>query len=367
MKRLKVLSIILAFCMIGALLAGCTTTEKKTEVTKKVEEPAKDSKPAAESAAKKDESAKTGSGKKIGVASQWLGNDWNINCSDGIKKYLQSKGYEVVHTNGMGKTSQQVADVENFISMKVDGIIVAGGEGGAFHEVSMKAKEARIPLVGVDMFLPGAITGVEADNFSGGVQMGLYMVNKMQGKGKVIILDTPGWQSLFIRAKMAKGVFEEYKGIKVLNTYEVGVDDPVNQSYNIVKSALKKEPDIKGVLCTWGVPAIGAHQAIEELGLQKQIVIANADTDKAVLELMAAKGAPNWAMMGQNSRALGERAAKILDSALVNGVNTAPFGSWGPTYSVCAGDPTKDFSVIEYTTIKDMWTAAFGNSENPFK
>ncbi len=103
--------------------------------------------------------------KVIGVTAIWMGNDWNIYCSGEIKKSLEAKGYKVIHSNAEGQTRKQVMDTENFMQRKVDGIIIAGGEGPAFIEVSKKIKAAGIPLVAVDMVLPGAISGVYADNY----------------------------------------------------------------------------------------------------------------------------------------------------------------------------------------------------------
>ena len=76
--------------------------------------------------------------KVIGVTAIWMGNDWNIYCSGEIKKSLEAKGYKVIHSNAEGQTRKQVMDTENFMQRKVDGIIIAGGEGPAFIELSKK-------------------------------------------------------------------------------------------------------------------------------------------------------------------------------------------------------------------------------------
>jgi len=76
--------------------------------------------------------------KVVGVSNLWLGNDWNARCNQTIIDYLEKKGCKVIVTNAGGNTSQQKADVENFISMKVNGIIIKGGEGDAFLDVSKK-------------------------------------------------------------------------------------------------------------------------------------------------------------------------------------------------------------------------------------
>ncbi len=80
-----------------------------------------------------------------------------------------------------GKTSQQKADVENFISMKVNGIIIKGGEGGAFMDVAKKAWDANIPVVTVIMFLPYAVHNSTEDSWGGSTDLAVWMVNRMHG------------------------------------------------------------------------------------------------------------------------------------------------------------------------------------------
>ena len=309
----------------------------------------------------------TGAGKMIGISHFWLGNDWNLFMKDAMVPYLESRGYKVNVTNAMGRTDQQKADIENFISSKVNGLIIAGGEAGAFMDLSLKAKAAGIPLVTIDMVLPGGISSVSADNYGGGTQLGLFIVKQLKGAGKVMILDSPGWKSVQIRGEMVKAVLSDYPGIKIVGSYEVNSADPVNSAYSIAKSVIKSNPDLKAILCTWGLPSLGANQAVTELGLEKQVVIANADSDKAILEAMGSKGAPVWGMLGQNSRVLGNNAAKILDDALVNGVNSVPFAKWGPTYLVTNIDVAEAFSKLEYVDKSSLWSIAYGDKDNPFK
>ena len=154
----------------------------------------------------------------VGVATQHMGNAWNKNAVQAIKDVLEPKGFTINHQDGGGITANQVAAVENFITQKVDYIIVSGGEGGAFNEVSLKAKEAGIPVIAIDMFLDGGITGIMCDNWSGGVQMGIYAVNKMGGEGKYIISADTGDDVISAMLEDEAGDW----GFMGQNSYELG-------------------------------------------------------------------------------------------------------------------------------------------------
>jgi len=255
--------------------------------------------------------------KVIGVANQWLGNDWNFIANETIVKTLEGKGYKVDVTNAQGRTGQQKADVENFIAKKVNGIIIKGGEGGAFIDVSKKAWEANIPVIGVLMFLPGAVATTCSDSWEGNVNMGVWLVNQMHGEGKYIILDAAGWHTLVIRRDAVESVLEWYPAIKrVADVYEVDTADPVNNSYSIVKATLRAHPDLKAVVCTWGLPAVGAAKAIKEMKKQDQVAIVCTDADRPVLAEMAAKDAPRMACLGLVPKENGAYAAELMIKAL---------------------------------------------------
>ncbi len=65
-------------------------------------------------------------------------------------------GYKVLKFNAQGDTANQVAGMENFITKGVDGAIIAQA-GHAFRDISQAYDKAGIPLVAVDMVLPGQV------------------------------------------------------------------------------------------------------------------------------------------------------------------------------------------------------------------
>ena len=309
--------------------------------------------------------AQTGAGKTVGVASLHLVNDWNNYATAAIKEYLEARGYTVIHTNAQDSTSQMVKDVENLIEKKVDGIIIAGGEAHAFMELSNKAKDAGIKVIGMDMFLPGASSGVGADNYTGGTLIGEFMVNKMQGAGKYIILNSPGWQSLSIRKRMATAVFEDFPLMVNVGEFEVA-GDPVQIGYDTVKAVVNNHPDLEGVLCTWGLPCIGAAKAVQELGMQDQICVVSADSDRVVMSKMAEEDAPKMANIGQDPRKNGEIAATMVDIAINEGDAAMATMVFAPTLMVSNDDYMADFPEIIKINMQDLWDRVYTDEAREF-
>lgn len=292
----------------------------------------------------------------VGVATQHMGNAWNKNAVQAIQDVLVPLGHTVNHQDGGGVTANQVAAVENFITQGVDYIIVCGGEGGAFNEVSIKARDAGIPVIAVDMFLDGGVTGIMCDNWSGGVQMGIYGVNKMGGEGKYILLDTSGWATLLDRGEGAESVLSSFKNIeKVGETREVAASDPVTQGYEITKAALTADPDIKAIFITWNMPAVGVYNALREMGKIDDVTIISADTGDDVIAAMLEEEAGDWGFMGQNSYELGTLAANSVIT-LENG-GEVPFAQIGTTYFVSNdGYVEGDIKTVKIQNPQEHWT-----------
>jgi ribose transport system substrate-binding protein len=255
--------------------------------------------------------------KVVGVSNLWLGNDWNARCNQTIIDYLEKQGCKVVVTNAGGNTSQQKADVENFVSMGVDGIVIKGGEGDAFLDVSKKAWEANIPVVTVIMFLPYAVHNSVEDSWQGATNLAVWLVNQMHGSGKYIGMDAAGWHTLEVRKRAYGEVLKWFPEIKIIGEYhEVNPADPVNNAYKITKATLRAHPDLKGIVTTWGLPAVGAIRAIKEMKKEKQVSIISIDQEAALLAQMHKPNCPATAVVGIEPVVQGTAAAKALMDAM---------------------------------------------------
>ena len=315
--------------------------------------------------------ANRGQGKTIGVVAFYQANDWNRNALKSIKDNLEPFGYTVNVIDGNGDAAKMNAAIDTHIANGVDGIIIAGGDGTALKSGCAKIVAAGIPYTVIDMFQEGAITNVMADNWGGGTQLGLYVVTQMGGKGKVLILDTPSWVTLLARADAADVVFnplrsdDPTKGI-VAERFDIDASNAVTDAQTKVAAALSADTgkNIKAIVTTWNLPAVGAYAALKAAGRTKDIVIASGDTGKDVLQAMRESEAGKWVFMGQNSIVLGTEAAQGLDLALNGKGDLVPFAQFGPTYFVSnlggPEDAVTDGSVIKLQSPEQHWQEIFG-------
>lgn len=357
MKKLSVL--LLALIMMVSMFAGCASeapANKEASTTPAVTTPA-----AATSApAAPEAKGNSGKGLKIALSSQHLTNDFNRGVVAGVKAKCEELGAEVVTANAKGDSNQQVSDIENFITMGVDAIIIGGGEGPAFAPVMKKMAEKGIPCITVDITSEYSTCNLTSDNFNGGEQLGHYVVNKLSGKGNILLLDTPGWKSLEIRIRMLNAVIMDYPNMKVVHTISIGTQDAVNNYYKEVKAYLLGNKDINCIYCSWGLAAVGAAQAVRELGLQDKIFVVCTDADQVVLEEMRKADSPLTAVVGQYPDRLGSGAVEMAVSA-ANG-NKVPGEAYAPIILIEKEDSKAWFSAPSIMSVDEAWKALYSSA-----
>ena len=117
--------------------------------------------------------------------------------------------------------SAQINVVENFIGQKVNGIVLAPLDSKALVAPVIKAERAGISTVIFDSGLEydGIVSFAATDNYKGGRIAGEYLVELLEGKGKVIMLRfMVGSASSTAREQGFLDVVSQYPEIKLLST-----------------------------------------------------------------------------------------------------------------------------------------------------
>jgi ribose transport system substrate-binding protein len=120
---------------------------------------------------------------------------------------------------------QQVQVVENFISRRVSGIVLAPLDSRALVAPVNTAVRAKVPVVIIDSGLKSDrfVTFVATDNFKGGVLAGEQMGKLLAGKGNVILLRyQAGSASTEEREAGFLDAIKKFPGIKVISSDQHG-------------------------------------------------------------------------------------------------------------------------------------------------
>ena len=86
-------------------------------------------------------------GKKVGIASREITNDYNRGIIAGARKVIEADGDTVVVADGQGDPRKHNENIENLINSHVDGLIIQLGDAQQLAPEVAKAKAAGIPVV----------------------------------------------------------------------------------------------------------------------------------------------------------------------------------------------------------------------------
>src|SRR5690606_34485554 len=133
-------------------------------------------------------------GKKIGVASREITNDYNRDLIAGATEVLKAAGAEIVVTDGGADPRKHNENIESLINSGVSGIIVQLGDPQQLAPVVAKANAAGIPVIttSVGSKTEGAIADVGGDEALMAAMLARTLLSSIDYKGTVIGFWVPG-------------------------------------------------------------------------------------------------------------------------------------------------------------------------------
>ena len=188
----------------------------------------------------------------------------------------------------------QISVVQDFITKKVDGIVLAPLDSQALVPYVQEAKQAGIPVVIFDSGLNDAdtpISYVATDNKNGGALAARRLAELINNKGNVILTRyTQGSESTTLREDgFLETLKKEFPDIKVLsdNVY-IGTtpDESLNNSQQLL---IKFGKELNGVFSVCEPNTTGMLKALEQENLMGKVKFVGFDPAPPLLDAMRAQ------------------------------------------------------------------------------
>ena len=223
---------------------------------------------------------------KIGVSMSQFDDTYLTNVREYMdkqaKSYPKGDGVQLQFEDARADVVKQLSQVENFISQKVDAIIVNPVDTASTARISKSALEAGIPLVYVNRRpdqkdLPKGVAAVTSNDEEAGRMQMQYIAEKLGGKGKVVILlgDLAN-NSTTNRTKGIKEILAKYPQIKI-EQEQTGIWLR-DRGMTLVNDWLTQGREFNAVLANNDEMAIGAAMALKSAGTKPgSILIAGVD------------------------------------------------------------------------------------------
>jgi ribose transport system substrate-binding protein len=203
--------------------------------------------------------------KSIGVSLGSLGNPFFVALSKGAE-FEAKKTNPNVKITAVGfeyDLGKQVTQIDNFIAAGVDMILLNPGDPKAIGPAIRKAQAAGILVVAVDTAAEGADATVTTNNVQAGEISCQYIVDKLGGKGDVIIQNGPQVSAVIDRVNGCKSVLAKAPGIKLLSSDQDGKGSREG-GLTVTQGYLTRYPKIDAIFAINDPQAIGTDLAARQ-------------------------------------------------------------------------------------------------------
>ncbi len=249
-------------------------------------------------------SKKGGGAKTIGVTLLTRGHIFYRDLEEGLRREANKEGYDLIITAADFDLGKQVAQIEDFISRKVDAIIVCPVDSKGVGPAIREANAARIPVFTADIASEegDVVCHIASDNVAGGRLAGEYLARLLEGKGEVAIIDQPAVTSVLDRTQGFKEAIAKYPAIRIVaDVNGQGVRDKAMQAASDV---LQAHPNLAGIFGINDDSALGALDAVEQFDRQGIDIIGYDATPPAADAIL--KGSALRADVVQFPQKIGE-------------------------------------------------------------
>src|SRR5678815_2649832 len=223
---------------------------------------------------------------KIGVSVPAADHGWTAGVGYWAKTEMDKyPDIEWVYATA-NEPGKQTSDIEDMMTQNVNGLVLLATEPNSIAPVAKKVKERGIFLVSVDRgsdtLTPVVDVFLEGDNKAFGRKSAEYMVERLKGKGKIVILRGIPSSVDTDRYEAAMQVFNANKGIQVLSA-QTGMWNQ-QKALEVMQSYLASYPQIDAVWASDDDMALGAEKAIKEAGRMNKMWILGGAGMKAVIK-----------------------------------------------------------------------------------
>ncbi len=232
----------------------------------------------------------------------------------GALKAAREEGIEIVWKGPQKEDdrAQQIAVVEDMISRRVDGIVLAPLDGKGLQQPIAEARRAGIPAVIVDSGLQGDdyISFIATDNYKGGQLGARRLVEVLGGKGSVILMRVMvGAESTMRREQ---GFLDEIRGqssIRILSDNQYG-GITTETAYQTGENLLNRFPDVDGIFCPNESTTFGMLRALTDAGKAGKAKFVGFDSSDKLIAALRQKQIHGLVL--QNPFRMGELGVKTL-------------------------------------------------------
>ena len=212
----------------------------------------------------------------IGLSVSTLNNPFFVTLVDGAKAKADELGVELIVVDAGDDSAKQVNDIEDLMSKNIQVLIVNPVDSSAVAPVIGDVIAKGIKTVSVDRGVEGQTVDVAiaSDNVLGAELATEYLVELIgQGAKVAELTGVEGASAAIDRGKGFHNIADQKLDVVASQTANFNRAEGLSVMENI----LQANSDIKGVFCQNDEMALGALEAISNVGKKDQITVVGFD------------------------------------------------------------------------------------------
>ena len=226
-------------------------------------------------------------GPTVALVMKTLNNPFFIDMQNGAVEQAQKSGLSLTIQAAEREVDveKQMQIIENMIQTRVDVICVTPSGSKEIIPAIVKANQANIPVIIVDTRVDslslaeagGKIaTFIGSDNFEGGRIAGEYIAERLNGRGKMAVLEgIPGHETGDARLGGLRKSVDANSGIEIVTSQTANWER--NQGFNVFQNIMQSYPGIQALFACNDMMALGAVEAITAAGKTGKIIVVGFD------------------------------------------------------------------------------------------
>jgi ribose transport system substrate-binding protein len=212
---------------------------------------------------------------KVGVSISTTNNPYFVSMDNAITAMAKKNGTKLTVSDAQNDSVTQLNDIQNFISQKVDVILINPVNSDAIVPAINAANKANIPVIAMDRGANGGnvLTTIASDNVEAG-KMAAQAIAKLIG-ADAKVLELSGIPGASATVDRGKGFTEEGKvlGLNILSSQSANFDRTTG--LNTAQNMLQSHKDVQVIFAQNDEMALGAAKAVQATG--QEIAIFGID------------------------------------------------------------------------------------------
>ena len=248
----------------------------------------------------------------IGITVGNIGNPFFVQVGKGAEAKAKELGGDDVTVTVVSSDydlNKQYTQFDNFIASGVDMILVNAADADAIEPAVKRAQAAGIVVVAVDVAAKGADATVTTNNVEAGQKACQYIVDKLNGEGKVAIMNGPPVSAVIDRVNGCKEVFAQHPGIEILSDSQNGKGTREG-GLEVMIGLLTANDDMDALFAINDPQAIGADLAAKQLG-KTDLFITSVDGAPDIEAALKQEGNLIEASSAQDPFAMASKAVEV--------------------------------------------------------